>query len=242
VGRDLNTFIDGIYALIVFFLGGEPAWDDSSAYADVAEKGRLSPAEALVRLFGYDRAASDASPTGSRLIEGPVDVRAMLSEVRDLTGGDVRKLPEAVGEASGAELDRARDDAYVFADVMPIAAEAFQRAYSRDFAGFGIFTIIYKITERYFRIVAIIAMLLIRKHLGGEGIDELNEALQANRDACQAYISITDAFPQYAKYWRVDHEEQQAKLSDKFCANMQEELESYLDRNPAIRNALTTQS
>jgi hypothetical protein len=226
----------------VFFLGGEPAWDDSSAYAAVAERGRPSPADALVSMFGYDRAASDASPTGSRLLEGPVDVRAMLSEVRDLTGGDVRKLPDAVTEASAAELDRARDDAYLFAEVMPIAAEAFERAYRRDFAGFGIVTIIYKSKERYFRIVATIAMLLIRKRLGGEGIDELNETLRANRDVCRAYISITDAFPQYAKYWRADHEEQVAKLTDESRSKMQEELESYLDRNPTIRDALIKQS
>jgi hypothetical protein len=238
VGRDLNTFIDGIYALIVFFLGGEPAWDDSGTYADIAEAGRPSPAEALVRLFGYDRAASDTAPDGSRLIEGPVDVRAMLSEVRDLTGGDVRKVPDAVADASAAELDQARDDAYVFAEAMPIAAEAFQRAYRRDFAGFGIFTILYRITERYFRIVVTIAMLLIRKRLTGQKIDELNDALRSSRDACQAYISITDSFPQYAKYWRVDHEEQVARLSEDFVTRMHEDLEVFLDSNPEIRNAL----
>ena len=242
VGRDLDTFMDGIWALTVFFLGEEPPWDDSSAYVKVAGAGRPTPADALAAMFGYNRAASDAAPSGERLIDGPVDVRAMLAEVRDLTDGDVRNVPESVANASAAELEQARGDAFVFAEVMPVAAEAFQRAYSRDFAGFGIFTILYRITERYFRIIALIAMLLIRRSLGGEGIDELKDVLRDNRNLCRAYVTITDDLPQYAKYWRVDHEEQIAQLPAEFVTKMQEDLESYLNRRPEIRDALNPQS
>lgn len=242
VGRDLDTFMDGIWALTVFFLGEEPPWDDSSTYVKVAGAGRPTPADALAAMFGYNRAASDAAPSGERLIEAPVDVRAMLAEVRDLTGGDVRNVPESVANASAAELEQARGDAFVFAEVMPVAAEAFQRAYSRDFAGFGIFTILYRITERYFRIIALIGMLLIRRSLGGEGIDELKDVLRDNRNLCRAYVKITDDLPQYAKYWRVDHEEQIAQLPAEFVTKMQEDLESYLNRRPEISDALNPQS
>src|SRR5205823_6402840 len=133
--------------------------------------------EVLTALFAFDRAATDTAPDGTRLLEEPINLRELLSELRELSGGDVRRLWFPMETASHADLEQARTDARPYARAMPGTARALERVYGWDFAGFGIFTAIYKTEERYLRIVTLLAMLTLRPRYA-EGIEEVNQALR----------------------------------------------------------------
>ncbi len=236
VGRDFEAFITGTYALVIFVLGGDPPWDDTGSGA--ADEDRPTPREAVEQLLGFQRAMTDAAPDGSRLIEEPVDVRAMLTELRDSGAVDLRDPSAPIRKATVETLGQARNDAAVFTEVFPIAVRATEIAYKQDFAGLGIFTILDRIANRYFRIVALLAMLTLRKGLGGEGIDQVNKTLQLLQKSFEAYLAVMDRFPQYKKYYRVDQEVQLSRASDEFVAKMRDEVAAFLDDNPDIKIAL----
>ena len=236
VGGNLDAVADGLYALILFFLGEEPEWD-YTAPAGAPDADQPSPREALVKLFGFDRAVSDAGPDGTPLLEEPLDLRQLLSELRELTGGDVRRLWLPIQSALRPALEQARNDAFPFAHAMPVIAQAAERAAGRDFAGFGIFTAIYRARERYFRMLALLTMLVLRPTYA-KGIAEINQVLKAEENRSRAYLAVVEALPQYRKYLRFNQEEAIATLPDHFRSKMQNDIESFLRDNPEIENAL----
>jgi hypothetical protein len=237
VAGDVDIAISGLYALTVFTLGGDPVWDDSSRYADLPDADLPTPSEALGKLFGFERAYLDVAPDGTRLLDEPIDVRELLIQLRDVGALDIRNAGSVIDSASLEDLARARDDAYVFAETMPIAARAAEKAFGRDFAGLGIFTILYRIASRYFRVIVLFMMLHLNR-TEREGIRQINATLTIERDRFEAYLAILDRFPQYAKYYRVDQEEQLAKASPGFVDKMRLEVQAFIDDNPSIKNAL----
>lgn len=235
VGGRLDAVADGLYALILFFLGEESDWETGDV--EGAPDAVPPVGEVLTALFAFDRAATDAAPDGTRLLEEPINLRELLSELRELSGGDVRRLWFPMETASPAELERARADARPYAQAMQVMVRGLERLFGWDFAGFGIVTAVYRTDERYLRIVTLLAMLTLRPRYA-EGIEKVNEALTANESRFRAYVTVTDAFPQYRKYLRFNREEVVATLPDEFRTKMEEDVQTFLDDNPEVQEEL----
>ncbi len=62
---------------------------------------------------------------------------------------------------------------------MPVTAKAVEQLYGWDFAGLGIFTTVYELQERFFRLVVLFGDAVLRPRYA-DGIDEINEALSTN--------------------------------------------------------------
>jgi hypothetical protein len=237
VAGDLDTAIAGLYAVVLFTLGAEPVWGDVGSDADAPDAGLPTPREAVTKLFGFERAYLDVAPDGTRLLDEPVDVLELLVRLRDAGALDILNAGSTIENASADELATARDNASVFADTMPIAARAAEKAFGRDFAGLGLFTVVYRIANRYFRVITLFMMLHLNK-AEQEGIRQINATLTIERDRFESYLAILDRFPQYAKYYRVDQEKQLARASQEFIDRMRLEVQAFIDDNPSIKNAL----
>jgi hypothetical protein len=239
VGGDLDGFCMGAHSLIVCLLGGEDAsWEDDQAGAP--DELDLSPGRAIVKMTGFERAATDMLPDGTRLMDEEPDVRDLLTQLRRAGGVDFRRPSTTLAEATPEELTQARVDASVFAEVLPLAARVAQHAYGRDFAGLGIFTVLHRLSNRYFFVLLTLWLLVVRRALGGEGIDMINQVLRAEWSRFKAYLSVIDAFPQYARYLKADQETQLANCSDAFRARMRTEINAFLEQHPEIEQALTS--
>jgi len=236
VGRDYDDIVAGVYALVVFALGGESPWDNDEAQA--ADQHKLSPRQAVTGLLGFQKAASDALPDGQQLLEEEPDAKELLIELNDAGGFDFRDPAASLRQATDSELAQARTDAHAFGETLPIAARAIEHRFGRDFAGLGIFTVLQRLSERYLRITATLMVLVVRRALGGDGIDQVAETLEALRSTFEAYLKVVDHFPQYAEYFKVDGNDKLQLCSKQFISKMTADIQQYLDENPEIAQAL----
>jgi hypothetical protein len=236
VGRDYDDVVAGIYALVVFALGGESPWDDDDAEAD--DQHNLSPRTAVTRLLGFQKAASDALPDGQQLLDEEPNVQELLIELRDAGGFDFRNPAASLRAATDNELAQARTDAHAFGETLPIAARAIEHRFGRDFAGLGIFTVLQRLSERSLRITATLMVLVVRRALGGDGIEQVAKTLQTLRSTFEAYLTIVVHFPQYARFFKADGDEQLQLCPEQVVSRMREDIQQYLDENPEIKKAL----
>lgn len=237
VGRDTNGLVTGLHTLTVFALGGEPMWDDSDVGADDADE--LSPRQAVTKLMGLDRASTDETDDGTRLIPEPLDIPEFLGELRSYGMFEFSKHPETVRSASPVEMEQARRDAQPFCEDLPTIVRALEVGTRADFAGLGIISVLYQTSVSFFRLIVIIAMLLIRRAIGGDGIEQVNETFRSQVKKLEAFLILRDRFPQYSKYFKlVEYEEQWKILPVDLVAKMKTDINAYLDANPEIKDTL----
>ena len=239
VGGDTDALIAGMYALMLLLLGESPVLESTASLADAEDRGEVSPGQALERLFGFHRAGQDEAPDGTKLLSEPIDIPAAFQQLAQAEVFDGDALSTPIHKASDTELALARDDALAFADDFAEFARATEQAYGSDFAGFGIFTLPRKDGEkRFFRAACVLGMLVLRRMLGGAGIDTVKGTIRREIGKARAYNAIVDAFPEYAVYLRHDQEEAISNASPEFVEEMHAKIKTFMAAHPEIEAAI----
>jgi hypothetical protein len=238
-GGDVDALISGLYAIVLLLFGVEPAWESTSALVGAEDRDEVSPRAAAEQVLGFERAASDEAPGGVRLLDEPIEIPGFFRELLGEEGFDARNLSKSVREAPDEELALALDDARAFSDDLVEFATAAEEAFGNDFAGLGFFTLQRREKEnRFFRAGCVLSLLLLRRALGGTGIDQIKEDLSSNLVEFRAYNAVVDAFPEYAKYLRHDQQSRLATADPELIAKMRTDVAQFLAAHPELATAL----
>jgi hypothetical protein len=235
VGGNSTIAFQGMYALLLLMLGGEPVLESSGEYADADDAGEPHPGDTLTQLLGLDRAQRDVPPNAEPLIDEDFNLQKHLHEfvVPELTIPGA--LSAVVEGLSDEELAMARDDAHLYTVELPVAAAAVQHAWGHDFAGFGIFTIERgEQSERWLRAATVPVGVLLRQTVGNASIDEFKLTLRREERAAQTYNSVMERFPEYAEFLKPGNDELLRTAPPELVAKMRSDITDFINSTPGL--------
>ncbi len=204
VRRRLRHPADVESALINLLLvpfGGTPAWGGHGVGNELGD----APVERLLlRVMGLERAATDrVGDIPPWLPQGAVAVRNAVAALQqdDLTAIDT--LAAAVRAAAADALSRARDDAKLLTEDLPVIAAAAEATYGGNALGIGGLTVFIGGDARD-RTLLLTICLRLRRGLGDAPFEAIRQAVTEAKPEATAVLAIVRADPTSARFFGPD--------------------------------------